>query len=182
MKLTSKYKNAAMSVGKWPDLKKPFVFMLDLAGSGSREIGAPGNRRQTIRRKMCGRGGDDGNFEREDAIFDAGGESFYALWSRSLIEDFAGGEIYLPGVERTNDVAAGDDAVSERAAAVRAFVFDSEKAIAEIEDSDFVTGDLDGAAFTKRNGICTRDADPAVCERFALVHWNTFSIGSICTN
>jgi hypothetical protein len=131
---------------------------------------------------MCGRGGDDGNFEQEDAIFDAGGESFYALWSRSLIEDFAGREIYLPGVERTNDVAAGDDAVSERAAAVRAFVFDSEKTVSAIEDSNFVTGDLDGAAFAKRNGICTRDADPAVCELFALVHWNTFSIGSICTN
>jgi hypothetical protein len=131
---------------------------------------------------MCGRCGDDGNFEQEDAIFDAGGEGFYALWSRSLIEDFAGGEIYLPGVERTNNVAAGDDAVSERAAVMRALVFDSEKAVPEIEDSDFVTGDLDGSAFAKRNGICTRDADPAVCERFALVHWNTFSIGSICTN
>lgn len=88
----------------------------------------------------CGGGGRfsvfGGNADPNYSVFDADRKRGQAGLRLGMIGDAAVGEIERPSMERTDDFGTGEDAVGERAAAVRAFVFDGAKFVAKVEESD----------------------------------------------
>src|SRR5665213_1845449 len=72
----------------------------------------------------------------------------------------AGFKIHLPRMQRTHDGVAGNDAVAERSALMRALVVHGEKAIAEVEDRNLPVANHRGPAFTRRNAVAMRYANP----------------------
>jgi hypothetical protein len=87
-------------------------------------------------------------------------------------------KIDFPGMERAYDGPAGDNAVCQRPAAMRALVFHGEESITEVEDRNILARYMYGASFAQRNVFRIRDAEPLFRLR-VLFHWYTFSIGSI---
>jgi hypothetical protein len=118
-------------------------------------------------------------FDHHNALSNCCYERFHAWIFFRTVGDLAGIEINFPGMEWTDDRSAGDDAVGQRTAAMRALVFDGEESIAEIEDRDVVAGYLYGTAFPQRNVFRLRDAEQLFRLRVGVCHWYTFSIGSI---
>ncbi|HKR27238.1 MAG TPA: hypothetical protein VJS11_07275 [Acidobacteriaceae bacterium] len=82
-------------------------------------------------------------------------------------------KIYSPRMQRTDDRAAGNDPVRQRSTAMRAAVLDGEEALAEVEDGDLATVDLDCAPLTERNVFGMGNANPGL----RMFHWVTISIG-----
>jgi hypothetical protein len=144
-------------------------------------MGTLGNGSQTVRGNISGCRRGDGNFDRNDVILNANWKCLHAPWWLGPVGHFARSEVNPPRVERANHISTRDDAVGKRTPTVWAFVFDGKEAIAEVEDGDAMASDLNGAALAKGNAAHACNTYP-VFKRFALVHWNTFSIGSICTN
>jgi len=73
-----------------------------------------------------------------------------------MIQNGSTAEIERPGVERTSNAGAGNDAVGQRTAAMRAAIIDSHERIAKVEDGEPPSGDF---------------------YRFPLAHGNSFAPG-----
>jgi hypothetical protein len=122
---------------------------------------------------------EHGKLDHHHAVTNHGWKRFDAgifPWAICYLVAF---EVDFPSVQRANNGSAGDDAVGQGPTAVRTFIFDGEKTIAEIEDGDVMAGDGDGAAFAERNIFSLRNAYPLFGMRGCLIHWSTLSIGSI---
>jgi hypothetical protein len=85
--------------------------------------------------------------------------------------DAAALQVHFPRVQRTHDRAAGDDAVAQRPALVRALVVDGKEPIAEVEQRQVAIADKHGATFAQRDVGGLRDTDPVV--RHAIVSRRT---------
>jgi hypothetical protein len=74
----------------------------------------------------------------------------------------SGIEPHFPGVERADDRVAGDDAVTERAAFMRATVVGGEKTVAEVEDRDLTIAEDDRASFAQRKTKTPSLSSPSI--------------------
>src|SRR5262249_4413127 len=95
-----------------------------------------------------------------DAILDARGVRANASGGIGRTLHRSCFEAHLPRVQRTHHRRARDDAIAQRAAAMRAAVLDGREAVAQIEDRDLASADDRRAPFTRRDVFASRDADP----------------------
>ncbi len=110
--------------------------------------------------------------DEHDARLDPGGIAAHALAHAGRPHDCTGAQADLPGMERTDNRAVGDDPVGQRSSLVRTAVVDRCESISKIEDGDLAPADESGTALTHRDAVGRGDPYPSF-----VVHMSPCSIG-----
>jgi hypothetical protein len=129
-------------------------------------------------RHLSVRCGLDWKLDQNDAILDTRRKRLNAWRGGRRTQNVSRLEAYFQRVQRTDDRRAGDNALRQRAALVRAAVFDGQEAVAEVKDGDVAAGETHGTPLAQRDFLAPRSLDPSV----RVAHRDILSIGSICTN